>query len=174
MVIDGVLDIRPQMGSPHYCEEEEKHWCAHKISPDKGQHSGFSGPVKIHTHTHTYTHTHTHTHTHIHTYIHTHTHACSTQQRTQQGSVRKCKMVLHNQGFGKVEGHLGMLVAGCRVCWCVGPAALWTGEGSGWGWLGGCSLLPLVPVLCSCMPLKLQLTRLTEEPNVLLLLKLCW
>ena len=25
MVIDGVLDIRPQMGSPHSCEEEEKH-----------------------------------------------------------------------------------------------------------------------------------------------------
>ena len=52
-----------------------------------------------------------------------------------------------------------LLVAVELDSWCADPAAFWTGEGLGRGWLGGYSL-PALPVsaLCGTMTLCLELT----------------
>ena len=48
---------------------------------------------------------------------------------------------LLREGWGPALAHLSVAAAE-PCCWCTAPAALWTGEGLGWGWLGDCSLLP--------------------------------
>ena len=55
------------------------------------------------------------------------------------------------QGFRKDGGSslaCPLVAVDQSNAWCADPPALWTSEGLGWGWLGGCSLfLPPVSVL---------------------------
>ena len=70
-------------------------------------------------------------------------------------------LVKSRQGFweGWWSVLMSLLVAAQSNSWCVVPAALWTGKGLGWGWLGCCPLfLSPVSFLCGFMPLCLELT----------------
>ena len=64
---------------------------------------------------------------------------------------------------GYLEGwrsaHAHPLVAVESDSWCADPTALWTGEGFGWGWLGGCSLfLPPASFFVVFIPVCLEHT----------------
>lgn len=63
---------------------------------------------------------------------------------------------LLKEGWGPAIAHL--LVAAESCCWCTALAALWTGKGLGWGWLGDCSLLPPASFLCGFISLCLSVS----------------